>query len=98
MKTLNAHAKARYFRRQATDIIMSGLCVLAAIVGLIMLGLILWMLFAKGLAGLSLDVCTKSMRLRPTRSRRNTTTERNRRRRASATSRRRTSRGPRRPR
>lgn len=61
MKTLNAHAKARYFRRQATDIIMSGLCVLAAIVGLIMLGLILWMLFSKGLAGLSLDVFTKSM-------------------------------------
>ena len=61
MKTLNAHAKARYFRRQATDVIMSGLCVLAAIIGLIMLGLILWMLFSKGLAGLSLDVFVKPM-------------------------------------
>ncbi len=61
MKTLNAHAKARYFRRQATDVIMSGLCVLAAIIGLIMLGLILYMLFSRGLAGLTLDVFTKSM-------------------------------------
>lgn len=61
MKTLNAHAKARYFRRQATDIVMAGLCVLAAVIGLIMLGLILYMLFSRGLSGLSLDVFTKSM-------------------------------------
>lgn len=61
MKKLTAHAKARYFRRQATDMIMGGLCVLAAVIGLIMLGLILWMLFSKGLSGLSLDVFTKSM-------------------------------------
>lgn len=61
MKTLTAHAKARYFRRQATDMIMGGLCVLAAVIGLIMLGLILYMLFSRGLAGLSLDVFTRSM-------------------------------------
>ena len=61
MKTLNARAKARYFRRQATDVIMAGLCVLAAVIGLIMLGLILYMLFSRGLSGFSLDVFTKSM-------------------------------------
>ena len=61
MKTLSPAVKARYFRRQATDMIMGGLCVLAAIIGLIMLALILWMLFSRGLAGLSLDVFTKSM-------------------------------------
>ena len=61
MKKLTAHAKARYFRRQATDMIMGGLCVLEAVIGLIMLGLILYMLFSRGLAGLSLDVFTKSM-------------------------------------
>jgi phosphate transport system permease protein len=61
MKSLSPAVKARYFRRQATDIIMGGLCVLAAVIGLIMLALILWMLFSRGLAGLSLDVFTKSM-------------------------------------
>jgi phosphate transport system permease protein len=61
MKTLSPAVKARYFRRQATDIIMGGLCVFAAVIGLIMLALILWMLFSRGLAGLSLDVFTKSM-------------------------------------
>ncbi len=61
MRTLSAHAKARYFRRQATDFIMGGLCVFAAVIGLIMLALILYMLFSRGFAGLSLDVFTKSM-------------------------------------
>ncbi len=61
MKTLTPQVKARYFRRQATDLIMGGLCVFAAVIGLIMLALILWMLFSRGLAGLSLDVFTKSM-------------------------------------
>ena len=61
MKQLTAATRARYFRRQLVDRIMSGLCVLAASVGLVLLGLILWMLFSNGMAGLSLDVFTKSM-------------------------------------
>ena len=61
MKTLSPAVKARYFRRQATDIIMGALCVFAALIGLVMLALILWMLFSRGFAGLSLDVFTKSM-------------------------------------
>ncbi|MDP3492619.1 MAG: phosphate ABC transporter permease PstA [Hyphomonadaceae bacterium] len=61
MRTLSPAVKARYFRRQAADLIMSGLCIVAAIIGIIMLALILWMLFSKGLTGLSLDVFTKSM-------------------------------------
>jgi len=61
MKTLAPHTKARYFRRQAIDMFMSGLCIAAAVIGLIMLALIFWMLFSKGTAGLSLDVFTKSM-------------------------------------
>ncbi len=61
MKTLTPQVKARYFRRQATDLIMGGLCVFAAVIGLIMLALILWMLISRGLAGLTLDVFTKSM-------------------------------------
>ncbi|MEQ1610814.1 MAG: phosphate ABC transporter permease PstA [Hyphomonadaceae bacterium] len=61
MKTLAPHTKARHFRRQAIDMFMSGLCIAAAGIGLIMLALILWMLFSKGAAGLSLDVFTKPM-------------------------------------
>ena len=61
MKTLTPRAKARYFRRQATDLIMGGLCVFAAVIGIVLLGLILWMLFSRGLGGLSLDVFTKPM-------------------------------------
>lgn len=61
MKTLPPAVKARYFRRKSVDIIMGALCVLAAAIGLVMLGLIIWMLASKGVAGLSLDVFTKSM-------------------------------------
>lgn len=61
MKKLAPRVKARYFRRQATDLIMGGLCVFAAAIGIVLLGLILWMLFSKGLGGLSLDVFTKPM-------------------------------------
>ncbi|MFT3725392.1 MAG: phosphate ABC transporter permease PstA [Hyphomonadaceae bacterium] len=61
MKTLAPRVKARYFRRQAVDLIMGGLCVFAAVVGIVLLGLILWMLFSRGLGGLSLDVFTKPM-------------------------------------
>jgi phosphate transport system permease protein len=61
MKSLSPQVKARYFRRKSTDLIMGGLCTLAAAIGLILLALILWMLFSKGLAGLSLSVFTNSM-------------------------------------
>ncbi|MDZ4760868.1 MAG: phosphate ABC transporter permease PstA [Alphaproteobacteria bacterium] len=40
---------------------MSALCMLAAGIGLVLLGLILWMLLSRGLAGLSLTVFTNSM-------------------------------------
>ncbi len=61
MKQLSPHMRARYFRRKAGDLIMGGLCVLAAAIGLVLLALILWMLFSRGLSGLSLDVFVKSM-------------------------------------
>jgi phosphate transport system permease protein len=61
MKTLSPARRARYFRRKAIDLVMGGLCMLAAAIGLVMLGLILWMLFSRGFAGLSLDVFIKPM-------------------------------------
>lgn len=61
MKQLTPAGRARYFRRQLVDRLMGGLCVLAAAIGLVLLGLILWMLFSNGLGGLSLDVFTKTM-------------------------------------
>lgn len=61
MKQLTAAGRARYFRRQLVDRIMGGLCMLAAGIGLVLLGMILWMLFSNGIGGLSLDVFTKSM-------------------------------------
>lgn len=61
MKPLSPAGRARYFRRQLIDRVMGGLCIFAAGVGLVILSLILWMLFSKGLAGLSLDVFLKPM-------------------------------------
>lgn len=61
MKQLSPAGRARYFRRQLVDRVMGGLCVFAAGIGLLLLGMILWMLFSNGLGGLSLDVFTKSM-------------------------------------
>lgn len=61
MKELSPAAKARYFRRQLADRIMGGLCMLAAGIGLVLLGLILYMLFSKGMGGLSLSVFTNTM-------------------------------------
>ncbi len=61
MKQLTPAGRARYFRRQLIDRLMGGLCVLAAGIGLVLLALILWMLFSKGMGGLSLDVFTKTM-------------------------------------
>ena len=61
MRELSPAARARYFRRQTIDRVMGGLCVLAAGIGLILLGLILWMLFSNGIGGLSLSVFTNPM-------------------------------------
>ena len=61
MKQLSPATRARYFRRQLVDRIMSGLCIAAAGIGLVLLGLILWMLFSNGLGGLSLSVFTQTM-------------------------------------
>jgi phosphate transport system permease protein len=54
--------RAKYLRRKAVDAIMGGLCTLAAVIGLIFLGLILMTLLAKGLPGLSLDLFIHSMK------------------------------------
>ena len=61
MKQLSPATRARYFRRQLVDRVMSGLCIAAAGIGLVLLGLILWMLFSNGLGGLSLSVFTQTM-------------------------------------
>jgi phosphate transport system permease protein len=61
VKQLTPAGRARYFRRQLADRVMGGLCVLAAGIGLMLLGMILWMLFSRGIGGLSLDVFTKAM-------------------------------------
>ncbi len=61
MKELSPTARARYFRRQMIDRLMGGLCVVAAGIGLILLGLILWMLFSNGIGGLKLSVFTNPM-------------------------------------
>lgn len=61
MITLTPRQRARYFRRQAIDLFMGGLCIFAAGVGIVMLALILWMVLSKGLAGLSLNVFTHTM-------------------------------------
>ena len=50
-----------YTRRKWGDLIMGGLCTLAAVLGLVLLALILWMLIEKGLGGLSSTVFTNSM-------------------------------------
>jgi phosphate transport system permease protein len=54
--------RANYVRRRVGDAVMGGLCTLAALVGLILLGLILWTLIKRGVAGLSLDAFTQPMR------------------------------------
>ena len=54
--------RGKYLRRKAVDAIMGALCTLAAVVGLIFLGLILITLLAKGAPGLSLDLFTNSMK------------------------------------
>lgn len=47
--------KANYLRRRAVSAIMDSLCLLAAILGLVVLALIMYTLVSEGIAGLSLD-------------------------------------------
>lgn len=61
MRELSARTKARYFRRQVVDRVMSFLCMAAAGLGIVVLGLILYMVVSRGIAGLSLNVFTASM-------------------------------------
>ena len=49
-----------YAARRRRDLLIRSLCFAAAGLGLLWLGLILWSLFANGVAGLSLDVFTQS--------------------------------------
>jgi len=53
---------ANYARRRIFSAIMDMLCTLAALVGLVVLALILFTLIEKGMAGLSLNLFTESMR------------------------------------
>lgn len=54
--------RGRYLRRKAMDAAMGGLCIAAAAIGLVFLGLILFTLLARGLPGLSLDLFIHSMK------------------------------------
>jgi phosphate transport system permease protein len=54
-------ASLTYRRRRLVDVIMSGLCTLAALLGIVLLGLILWMLIERGTHGLAATVFTNSM-------------------------------------
>ncbi|MEJ0059202.1 MAG: phosphate ABC transporter permease PstA [Terricaulis sp.] len=54
--------QANYIRRRVGDAVMGGLCTVAALIGLVILGIILYTLISRGLAGLSLDVFTEPMR------------------------------------
>jgi phosphate transport system permease protein len=58
---MQTQASWNYRRRKWGDAFMGGLCTLAALLGVVLLGLILWMLIDRGLKGLSLDVFTKPM-------------------------------------
>jgi phosphate transport system permease protein len=53
---------ANYVRRRIGDAIMSMICSLAALLGLVLLGLILYVLIQKGTAGLAPTVFTNSMK------------------------------------
>ena len=61
MRQLSPAQKARHVRRKAVDLFMGGLCTFAAGIGIVLLGLILWMVLSKGLSGLSFNVFTKTM-------------------------------------
>jgi phosphate transport system permease protein len=53
---------ANYTRRKVGDAFMTMLCVLAAVLGIALLGLILWTLVSKGVAGLSSNAFFNPMR------------------------------------
>jgi phosphate transport system permease protein len=53
---------ANHARRRLGDAIMSGLCTGAALIGLVVLALILWMLVEKGMRGLSVHMFTETMK------------------------------------
>ncbi|HVY02880.1 MAG TPA: phosphate ABC transporter, permease protein PstA, partial [Caulobacterales bacterium] len=53
---------ANHARRRLGDAIMSGLCTGAALIGLVVLALILWMLVEKGMRGLSAHMFTETMK------------------------------------
>ncbi|KAF0182655.1 MAG: phosphate ABC transporter permease PstA [Hyphomonadaceae bacterium] len=60
--TIQAINHARYIRRRVVSAFMTVLCSVAAVIGLIFLGLILWTLVEKGAAGLSPNLFTHSMK------------------------------------
>ncbi len=59
--SMTAFNQANYVRRRIGSAVMSGLCIGAAALGLVLLGLILFTLLQKGVAGLSLNVFTHPM-------------------------------------
>ena len=60
--TIAAINRSNYIRRRAGSAIMAFVCMLAAVVGLILLGSILLTLIQKGIAGLSMDLFTNTMK------------------------------------
>lgn len=60
--TITALNHSRYVRRRVVSAVMTALCTLAALIGLVFLGLILWTLIQKGVAGLAPSVFTNSMK------------------------------------
>ncbi|MEI7931491.1 MAG: phosphate ABC transporter permease PtsA, partial [Alphaproteobacteria bacterium] len=60
--TMKAFNQANYVRRKALSAAMNGLCIAAALIGLVILALILFTLLQKGTVGLSLDAFTQPMK------------------------------------
>ncbi|HVY83631.1 MAG TPA: phosphate ABC transporter permease PstA [Caulobacterales bacterium] len=62
--TFVALNRANYARRKGGSWIMAFLCTMAALLGIVLLGLILYTLLEKGIGGLALSVFTEPMRAR----------------------------------
>lgn len=60
--TIAAVNRTNYVRRRIGSAVMTGVCMLAAVIGLVLLALILWTLIERGSKALSLDVFTTPMR------------------------------------
>ncbi len=60
--TIAAYNPGKYIRRKALSGFMNVLCLFAAVIGLTALGLILFTLIQKGVAGLGLNVFTETMK------------------------------------